>query len=133
MRKKILNSLLVGLCIISLSATTVLAVEIKSATEAVNMAGKQRMFTQRMLKDYAMVGMGNTFGDPGEDLKQISAAFQEHMEALSTYTKVDDIKKSLTKLETLWRPLKQILADTPSKDKVEKLQIDLDTLLNFRT
>jgi len=129
MRKKILNSLLLGLFIVSLSVTSVLAVEIKSATEAVNMAGKQRMFTQRMLKDYAMVGMGNTFGNPGEDLKQISAAFQDHMEALSAYTKSDDIKKSLTKLDALWTPLKQLLADTPSKDKVEKLQIDLDTLL----
>jgi len=74
---------------IKMSFTTVLvlstslsAVEITSATHAVDIAGKQRMFTQRMLKDYAMVGMGNTFGKPEEDLKKISADFQDHMESL---------------------------------------------------
>ena len=114
---------------ISILATSLSAVEITSSSHAVDIAGKQRMFTQRMLKDYAMVGMGNTFGKPGEDLKQISLAFQDHMESLTAYTKSDDVKKSITKLESLWKPLKQILAETPSKEKVEKLQIDLDTLL----
>ena len=114
---------------ISILATSLSAVEITSSSHAVDIAGKQRMFTQRMLKDYAMVGMGNTFGKPGEDLKQISLAFQDHMESLAAYTKSDDVKKSITKLESLWKPLKQILSETPSKEKVEKLQIDLDTLL----
>jgi len=114
---------------ISILATSLSAVEITSSSHAVDIAGKQRMFTQRMLKDYAMVGMGNTFGKPGEDLKQISLAFQDHMESLTAYTKSDDVKKSITKLESLWKPLKQILSETPSKEKVEKLQIDLDTLL----
>jgi hypothetical protein len=105
------------------------AIEIKSPSHAVDVAGKQRMYTQRMLKDYAMVGMGNTFDKPQEDLKKISANFQDHMESLLAYTKSEEVKKSLKKVEALWTPLKKTLLEKPSKDKVEQLQIDLDALL----
>jgi len=118
-----------SLTTISILATSASAIEITSPTHAVDIAGKQRMFTQRMLKDYAMAGMGNTFGKPGEDLKKISADFQDHMESLASYTKSDEIKKSIEKVKALWVPLKQTLLEAPSKEKVEKLQVDLDALL----
>ena len=119
----------ISLLTISMFSTSVFAVEITSPENAVDIAGKQRMYTQRMLKDYAMVGMGNTFGKPGEDLKKISNDFQDHMESLASYTKSDEIKKSIEKVKTLWDPLRKTLSETPSREKVEKLQIDLDTLL----
>ncbi len=105
------------------------AVEITSSEDAVNIAGKQRMYTQRILKDYAMIGMGNTFGKPGEDLKKISNDFQDHLESLATYSKSDEIKKSIEKVKILWLPIHKTLAEAPSKEKVAKLQIDLDALL----
>ena len=114
---------------ITILSTSVSAVEITSPKQAVDIAGKQRMFTQRMLKDYAMVGMGNTFGKPEEDLKKISNDFQDHMESLASYTKSDEIKKSIEKIEMLWAPLRKTLSEAPRKEKVEKLQIDLDALL----
>jgi nitrate/nitrite-specific signal transduction histidine kinase len=114
---------------ISMLATSASAIEINSPTHAVDIAGKQRMFTQRMLKDYAMVGMGNTFAKPAEDLKSISADFQDHMESLANYTKNDEVKKSIKKVEALWIPLQKTLAESPSKEKVEKLQVDMDALL----
>jgi len=55
----------------SLFLTYAHAIEIKNLSVAVDVAGKQRMFTQRMLKDYAMVGLENNFGNPGNDLKKI--------------------------------------------------------------
>ena len=118
-----------SLATISILATSVSAVEITSPCNAVDIAGKQRMFTQRMLKDYAMIGMGNTYGKPKEDLIKISSEFQDHMESLASYTKSDEVKKSLEKVKALWAPLKQTLSEAPSKEKVEKLQQDLDALL----
>jgi len=118
-----------SLAAISVLATSVSAIEISSSTHAVDIAGKQRMFTQRMLKDYAMVGMGNTYGKPAEDLKKISADFQDHMDSLAAYTKSDEVKKSIEKIEALWIPLKKTLAESPSREKVENLQVDLDVLL----
>ncbi len=125
MIKKIKMSLVT----ISMLASSVSAIEITSPAHAVDIAGKQRMFTQRMLKDYAMVGMGNTFGKPEEDLKKISSDFQDYMKSLASYTKSDEIKKSIAKVEVLWIPLNKTLLETPSKEKVEKLQVDLDALL----
>lgn len=115
---------------ISLSLSSYLyAVDIKSAEEAVNIAGKQRMFTQRMLKDYAMVGMNNTFGNPGEDLKKTMDEFSDHLASLQSYAKSEETKKSLQKVETLWKPIQKSLQETPSIEKVATLQEDLEKLL----
>lgn len=113
----------------SIILTMTNAIEIKSPTQAVNIAGKQRMFTQRMLKDYAMIGMKNSFGNPDEDLKSIMNEFENHMESLLAFTKNDITKKSLDETKILWYPIKLVLNDLPSIDKVAKLQEDLETLL----
>jgi len=120
---------LIGLSLVGLLTSPLLAEEIKSLSEAVNMAGKQRMFTQRMLKDYAMVGMNNTFGKPDEDLKKIIVSFQTNLESLTQFTKNDETKKSLEEVNRQWKPLKGILSEVKSKGKVEKLQKDLEMLL----
>ena len=35
------------------------SMEIKSLAQAVDVAGKQRMYSQKLLKDYVMIGMKN--------------------------------------------------------------------------
>jgi len=125
MIKKVIKITLV----FSIVLTMTNAIEIKSPTQAVNIAGKQRMFTQRMLKDYAMIGMKNSFGNPDEDLKSIMNEFENHMESLLAFTKNDITKKSLDETKILWYPIKLVLNDLPSIDKVAKLQEDLETLL----
>ena len=117
-------------CIVmAVMVTSVYAIDIKSDTEAVNIAGKQRMFTQRMLKDYSMIGMNNTFGNPGEDLTKTISEFEDHMESLIAYTKSDVTKKSIEKTKELWLPIKEVLSEPSSIDKAAKLQVDLDALL----
>ena len=118
------------LLMLSFVCTSLSAIEIESIYDAVDVAGKQRMFTQRMLKDYAMVGMKNSFGKPDEDLKKIMVEFEEHLHALYEYTKNKDIRKSSKKVEKLWLPIKKVLESTPSKEKVSKLQESLDLLLS---
>jgi len=118
-----------GLAIACLFSSVAFSIEISSAAQAVDIAGKQRMFTQRMLKDYAMVGMKNTFGNPGEDLKKISSDFDDALASLLAYAKNDDTKQSLEKVKTLWSPLKETLSQEATKEKVGKLQEDLEVLL----
>jgi len=113
----------------SILVSSLSAIEITSATEAVNIAGKQRMFTQRMLKDYAMIGMGNTFGNPNEDLNNTVHDFSDHLVSLNTYTQDEETKKSLETIKGLWEPIQKTLQEVPTKEQVEKLQIDLDALL----
>ncbi len=105
------------------------AIEIKSMNHAVDVAGKQRMFTQRMLKDYAMIGMQNSFGNPAKDLNETVETFENHLEALGGYADNDEIKKSAKKVKNLWESTRKELEREPKKEFVVKLQEDLELLL----
>ena len=105
------------------------ALEIKNLSVAVDVAGKQRMYTQRMLKDYAMVGMGNTFGDPQKDLKNVMADFEDHLNALIAFNTDKATAESLQKVKKMWLPIKKALSNPPTKKKAEEMQEKLDALL----
>jgi len=117
------------LWIFTIMTSTLSAIEIESLNHAVDVAGKQRMFTQRMLKDYTMIGMENSFGKPDEDLKKIMDAFENHLEALHNYTKNKKIRKSTSEVKKIWLPIKKVLTSKPKKESVGKLQEDLEKLL----
>jgi len=104
-------------------------IDISNYNEAVNIAGKQRMFTQRMLKDYAMVGMRNTFGNPEEDLKNVISQFDDAQSSLIKFAKNDDTKQKIEAVNKLWAEIKKELEAEPKKEKVQDLQIKLDNLL----
>lgn len=118
-----------NLLFLSLLYTTSSAIEIKNLHHAVDVAGKQRMFTQRMLKNYAMIGMENTFGKPDEDLKKIIDTFENHLEALHNYTNNTEIIESTKKIKEIWKPIKISLELTPKKELVLDLQEELERLL----
>jgi nitrate/nitrite-specific signal transduction histidine kinase len=105
------------------------AVTIGSPSEAVNLAGKERMFTQRMLKDYAMVGIGTSYSNPAEDLKKTISLFEDHLNALDAYNKDEEIKNSIAGCKSLWNEVKAVLGEKPDMKKAVKLQHDLEKLL----
>ncbi len=117
--------------ILSLFTCSLFAIDIKNIYDAVDIAGKQRMFTQRMLKDYAMIGMKNSFGNAGEDLNKTISEFEDHLHSLHDYTKNSKIKKSTKKVEEIWLPIKKILLASPSKSNAIKLQENLEQLLSL--
>ncbi|MCU7940999.1 MAG: type IV pili methyl-accepting chemotaxis transducer N-terminal domain-containing protein [gamma proteobacterium symbiont of Bathyaustriella thionipta] len=100
-----------------------------SMNDAVNIAGKQRMLTQRMLKNYSMIGMKNTFADPGKDLQQNIRLFDEALTSLKAMKINEQVNESLAKDEQLWSPIKKIIQAAPTIEKVAQLQKDLDALL----
>ena len=112
-----------------LFSTNSFSFEVKDLAQAVDVAGKQRMFTQRMLKDYAMIGFNNNFENPAEDLKQSMNEFEEHLEALIVFNKEEKTKESLEKVKTLWQAVKIGLSETPTKEKARKMQEGLEVLL----
>jgi hypothetical protein len=105
------------------------AMSIKDLAQAVDVAGKQRMFTQRMLKDYAMVGLENKFGNPDEDLKKTMTLFEEHLNLLIKFNKESATNESLLKVKKLWDLAKVELNKVPSKEHAGKMQEDLEALL----
>jgi len=115
--------------IMFIGITSSYAIEIKNLSVAVDVAGKQRMYTQRMLKDYAMIGLENTFGNPKNDLKQIMHDFEDHLDSLIAFNQDDATAKSLQKVKTMWAPIKKALENPPSKENAGKMQEDLEALL----
>jgi nitrate/nitrite-specific signal transduction histidine kinase len=105
------------------------AIEIKNLSQAVDVAGKQRMYTQRMLKDYAMIGLQNRFGNPKEDLKTTMSNFENHLDALIAFNQEPKTEESLLKVKKMWGPIKAALNEPPSKEKAGKMQEDLEALL----
>ncbi|MEA2048813.1 MAG: type IV pili methyl-accepting chemotaxis transducer N-terminal domain-containing protein [Campylobacterota bacterium] len=115
--------------LLSLLVSGAYAIEIKNLSVAVDVSGKQRMFTQRMLKNYAMVGLENNFGNPGEDLKKIMGLFEKHLDALIAFNQDDATNQSLQKVKMMWKPIKLALKEPPSKEKAGQMQVDLEALL----
>jgi len=107
------------------------AIGIESPRHAIDIAGKQRMFSQRMLKDYSMIGMNNSFSNPSEDLNKTVNLFEEHLHLLNDYTKNRIIKDRISKVEKIWSPIKKILKSKPKKESVAKLQESLEELLDM--
>ncbi len=105
------------------------AIEIKNLSQAINIAGKQRMFTQRMLRNYAMIGMNNNYKNPKEDLKKIINEFETNLNALNQFAKDKDVKLSIKKTKELWKPIKEVLKKDPDIKLAPKLQNDLEKLL----
>jgi len=106
-----------------------IAIEIKDLSTAIDIAGKQRMFTQRLLKDYAMVGMGNTYANPKGDLQKIIKEFEDHLQSLDNFTNDSKTKVRIQEAKKLWRPIKKRLLQTPSKENAVILQQELESLL----
>jgi len=123
------KSLLCFLLVITSTFIVSLASAQMSMADAVNTAGKQRMLTQRMLKNYAMVGMGNDYANPGEDLQKNIALFDKSLNSLKVLNISAEVNGNLAKDEQLWQPIKKQIEAKPDIAKVEQLQKDLDALL----
>ena len=103
--------------------------EVTSLSQAIDIAGKQRMYTQRILKDYAMIGLENHFGNPGKDMSDTIQNFENHLNALILFNKEIKTKKSLNKVREIWIQIKSSLNKAPIKENAPKMQEDLEKLL----
>ncbi|SHO81667.1 Nitric oxide-responding transcriptional regulator Dnr (Crp/Fnr family) [hydrothermal vent metagenome] len=117
------------LLILSISISNLLSQDIKSDIEAINIAGKQRMLTQKMLKSYAMVGMNNKFGNPLLALQNGIKNFDDGLKLLSKFNKDSKIKSELSLSKELWSKSKKTLQEKPSLKVVKRLKENLDKLL----
>ncbi len=127
--KKYIKHTVTTLFILSLSSSFLFSLEIKNSIEAINIAGKQRMLSQKVLKEYAMIGMNNTFGNPKEEIRNSIKQFEEASKALTIFTTNKEIKKELQKSQKLWNTIKKIIITKAVKKDAIKLQDNLEKLL----
>ena len=103
--------------------------EITSISSAINKAGRQRMLSQRMLKAYAMIGIGVQKEEAKKQLNSAIALFDSQLQELMDYAPNDAIKRSLGKVESLWLPYKSTLQLPVDRAHAIELQESSDELL----
>jgi hypothetical protein len=97
--------------------------------EIINIAGKQRMLSQRMLRDYALVGMRVEFRDPQDDLNDSIVQFNSNLLMLRALNLSDEITATFDKVNSLWLPIKTRLETPPSITKASDLYTKTEELL----
>jgi len=115
--------------LLALAVPTSSFAEINNIQDAINKSGKQRMLTQRMLRDYAMIGMNMDYSNPKEDLGKITAQFDTAIQELKEFKVNDEVSKSLSDVESLWAPIKKTLSQAPQKESMTALQESMEGLL----
>ncbi len=124
MKKRLLISVIAASCLSSF-----LYAEISNLNMAVNLAGKQRMLTQKMMKDYSMVGMSMKYKNPKEDLQKSADLFSATLDELIGYTKDKPSLEALKEVKKLWEPVQKELLAEPNKDNAVALFKSMDQLL----
>lgn len=82
---------------------------------AVNLAGRERMLSQRIVKAYLMLGQGIATDDARTILQGSIKQFESQLTTLKTYQPTPTVRSALVDLEGEWKKCKPLLAAAPSK------------------
>ncbi len=116
--------------LVSLGGMSLQAQKPAENAAALNQAGRQRMLTQRMMKDYLMIGAGVKVESAQKELDASVAAFEEAFLALQDYAPTKEIEEALAAVEDLWMPYRMNVVSTPDKNMAPELIKKSDALLD---
>ena len=80
------------------------------------------MYSQRILKDYALVGMGVTYHDPKKDLDANIKTVDQYFGTLKSHKLNDKLMAEVTEVEKSWSALKPEFEKAPDKTKMSELR-----------
>ncbi len=121
--KKILLVLFAGLLSAGLFAQ-----EMTDAS-AINKAGRQRMLSQRMTKDYLMIGAGVRVESAKKELDDAVSLFEEQFNELQDYAPSPEIEEGLAAVEELWMPFRMQVVSEPKLEDAPALIDQANELL----
>jgi hypothetical protein len=88
--------------------------QITSLGNAINKAGKQRMLSQRMAKNYLAIGAGVKVEDALKELDESATTFNENYNDLMIYVKDKNSKEALEKVRVLWTEYRSKILSQPT-------------------
>lgn len=97
---------------------------------AVNIAGRQRMLSQRIVKAYCEVGLDVLPVRAGHDLKEAVALFDQQLGYLQRLDVNEETRNALVRVSKLWFEFKPLAMGTVSRDNAGPLQALSEELLN---
>ena len=80
------------------------------------------MYSQRILKDYALIGMGIDYRDPAGDLAKSSRMLNQYLANIESHGLKQELDAEVREIEAFWRQIEPRLLDTPSKGSMVELQ-----------
>lgn len=110
-----------GISLILATTMYLSAVEAGANIETIMAASSITSETEEIFKDYAMIGMGNTFGDPQKALQKNIEDIEKKISLLKKGAKNEKTKKDLKELEKKWAVLKADIKEKPTLEKGEKM------------
>lgn len=99
------------------------------ASQAVNVAGSQRMLSQRMVKAYCQVGLDEYYGAPDRQITEGVALFERNLANLAPYTSEGEAAAAAAEVRQHWNTYKALVTSTPSRDNARKLYDSSEQLL----
>ncbi len=117
----------IALFVLLLSNTIAIA-QITSLGNAINKAGKQRMLSQRMAKNYLAIGAGVKVDDALKELDESATTFNENYNDLMIYVKDKNSKEALEKVRVLWTEYRIKILSQPSIKNAASVVTDANNL-----
>jgi len=127
-KKYTLTNLVFAGLILLVTAPSIFAANKLSIEEALNMAGRQRMLTQRIIKDYALIGQNLSAGAKYELLDSV-ALFEMQLEKLSQFANRSGEQKKINDINTLWQQFRPQVTAVPSFKQVNMLNQLADEIM----
>ncbi len=97
---------------------------------AINIAGRQRMLSQRLAKAWIMTGIGIAPGRAGTILTESQSRFEAQLAELENFVPNDDVREALVRIGREWRIYKATLAAAPRPDTAQRVYESSETVQN---
>lgn len=108
---------------------TVSATKLDPAS-AVNLSGRQRMLSQRMVKAYLMLGQGIAPDQASSILQESIRLFDSQLTALKSFLPTPQVKSAYSNVEAEWKKFKPMVTTSPSKTGANDLYDANEALQN---
>lgn len=102
-------------------ALPAVSVEKLDTASAVNLSGRQRMLSQRMVKAYLMLGQDIAAERANAVLRDSIRLFETQLATLKRYQPTPQVQAAFGNVETEWKKFRPLIAATPSKAGAEDL------------
>jgi nitrate/nitrite-specific signal transduction histidine kinase len=108
---------------------TIMNAQTISLGAAINKAGRQRALSQRMAKDYLLIGAGVRTEDALKDLDETASTFNENMHDLVVFAKTQDVKDALTVVADMWAKYRVDVTSNPELDKANLIMVQANKMV----
>lgn len=90
-------------------------------SKAINMAGKQRMLSQKLAKSYLLLTKGINGNEITKELNSSKFIFEKQLQILKENAEAPNLKTSITEIEEIWNQFKNIIVKPTNIDNSKEI------------